>query len=162
MIKPLHFLVVLLCVIGFYTQAQQSATKKSDPNKFKQLTNSEWAKVLSPDQYHILRERGTERAFTGKYWDNHDKGTYYCAGCKQELFKSETKYESGCGWPSFFKPADERAIQKRVDMSYKMVRDEILCSQCGGHLGHVFDDGPEPTGLRYCINSEALIFVKSK
>ena len=115
-----------------------------------------------PDQYHILRERGTERAFTGKYWDNHEKGIYYCAGCKQELFKSETKYESGCGWPSFFEPADQGAIQKRIDRSYNMVRDEILCSQCGGHLGHVFNDGPKPTGLRYCINSESLIFVKSK
>jgi peptide-methionine (R)-S-oxide reductase len=162
MIKPLYFQIILLCLVSFCIQAQQPASKKKDSNTYKQLTNSEWAKVLSPSQYHILRERGTERAFTGKYWDNHEKGTYYCAGCKQELFKSETKYESGCGWPSFFKPADEHAIQKRIDTSYKMVRDEILCSQCGGHLGHVFDDGPEPTGLRYCINSEALIFVKSK
>lgn len=159
--RPQRFLVFILCLAGLSSIAQQGSTPEKN-KAFKLRSNAEWASVLTPDQYHILRERGTERAFTGKYWDNHEKGIYYCAGCKQELFRSETKYESGCGWPSFFEPADQRAIQKRVDTSYRMVRDEILCSQCGGHLGHVFNDGPKPTGLRYCINSEALIFVKSK
>lgn len=119
-------------------------------------TDAEWREKLSPDQYQILRQGGTERAFTGKYWDSKADGTYKCAGCGTELFSSDTKYESGSGWPSFFKPMDPSTIDEVDDRSFGMVRTEIRCSNCGGHLGHVFSDGPQPTGLRYCVNSASL------
>lgn len=121
-------------------------------------TEEEWKASLTPEQYEVLRKKATERAFTGKYYNNHEKGIYVCAGCGTELFSSDTKFDSGTGWPSFFQPLDNNNIATMIDESYGMKRIEILCAVCGGHLGHVFDDGPEPTRMRYCVNSISLNF----
>jgi peptide-methionine (R)-S-oxide reductase len=124
-----------------------------------QKTDAEWRVELTPEQYRVLREKGTERAFTGEHYANKDAGSYRCAGCGAELFSSGTKYESGTGWPSFYEPADPEAVETERDWSLLMPRTEVHCASCGGHLGHVFSDGPHPTGLRYCINSCALDFA---
>jgi len=126
-----------------------------------QKTDAEWREELTDEQYHVMRKQGTERAFTGKYWDTKKAGTYACAGCGQPLFKSEQKFNSGTGWPSFWAPADQEAVDTQEDRSWFGVRTEVHCSKCGGHLGHVFDDGPEPTGLRYCVNSASLELVEA-
>ncbi len=142
-------------------QNQQSPSKpKNNMKDTVEKSDEEWKKLLSPEQFNVLREKGTEMPFSGKYYLHKDKGVYVCAACGNELFKSDTKFDAGCGWPSFSDVIDSSKVVYTKDKSLGMVRTEITCAKCGGHLGHVFDDGPAPTGLRYCINSVSIEFKK--
>jgi peptide-methionine (R)-S-oxide reductase len=135
------------------SKQKEEPVQKQDNDSVKHV---DWKEKLTPEQYNICREKGTERAFTGRYWDCHDKGIYRCSCCGEALFDSQTKFDSGSGWPSFYVPIKEENVTEHKDMSYGMLRVEVTCTKCGAHLGHVFPDGPEPTNLRYCINSASL------
>jgi peptide-methionine (R)-S-oxide reductase len=150
------------------TAAMDTTNKKENPvysrtdTKQVNLSEEEWRKVLPADVYHIARQKGTERPWTSRYELSKEVGTYYCAACGNALFKSDTKFESGCGWPSFYEPISKKSIIYELDNSHGMIRKEVMCGRCKGHLGHVFEDGPPPTGLRYCINGVVLDFEKAK
>lgn len=154
-------LTAVTCILLAGSSCAQK-NKKQMENFAVVKTDAEWRKQLTSEQYAVARKAGTENPFTGKYWDNHEKGIYKCICCGQELFTSDTKFESGTGWPSFWQPIKKQNVLEKTDKTFGMARTEVLCSRCGAHLGHVFDDGPKPTGLRYCMNSASLDFVKAK
>lgn len=169
--KVLHLILLAACINAAqtgYSQKKSSEAKPKNPyysrtdTKKLNLSDAEWKKVLPQDLYEVSRHGETERAFTGKYWDTDIKGTYYCAACGNKLFKSGAKFSSSCGWPSFFEQDNKKSTVYKVDNSLGMERTEVLCARCGGHLGHIFDDGPKPTGKRYCMNSVALDFEPNK
>jgi peptide-methionine (R)-S-oxide reductase len=154
-------LVAAACATLGQGQIVLKYAETPEPAIKKQLKpDAEWKRILSSEQYEILRNAGTEAPFSGRYWNNHEKGTYFCAACGLDLFSSDTKFESGTGWPSFWKPINKNRVILKRDLSHGMDRTEVLCSRCEGHLGHVFDDGPKPTGLRFCMNSAAMTFKK--
>jgi peptide-methionine (R)-S-oxide reductase len=161
--KKIIFILALLISTNTYAQTAVIKNKKDKAaTKMEKVikSNEQWKKELTEEQYHILREQGTERPYDGKYWDNHEKGMYECAGCGNDLFSSDTKFDSGTGWPSFWAPIAKDKVEINLDKTHGMMREEVVCAKCGGHLGHVFNDGPKPTGQRYCMNSGAMKFVK--
>jgi peptide-methionine (R)-S-oxide reductase len=161
--KNLFFLVLVISLSACDGISQNnSATPKPKSTMINKVekTDEEWKKILNPEQYEVLREKGTEAPYSGKYYLHKEKGTYVCAACGEELFKSDTKFDAGCGWPSFSDVIDSTRVVYTKDKSHGMIRTEITCAKCGGHLGHVFDDGPAPTGQRYCINSVSIEFKK--
>jgi peptide-methionine (R)-S-oxide reductase len=148
------FFLFFVLILPLFANAQTTNLKKVVK------TEADWKKLLTSEQYYVMRQKGTERAFTGKYWNNKEKGVYKCAGCQTPLFNSQHKYDSGTGWPSYYQPIQKEVIAEEHDQSYGMERVEVKCAVCDAHLGHVFEDGPKPTGLRYCINSVSLTFEK--
>jgi peptide-methionine (R)-S-oxide reductase len=158
-------LISFVFLLMFSSCSKSQETKKAMVKKIDtkiEKTDVEWKAQLTPEEFHVLREKGTEMAFTGDLWNNHEEGIYICAACGEKLFSSSTKFESGTGWPSFFEPFNQENVFIERDTTFGMLREEVLCAKCGGHLGHVFNDGPEPTGLRYCVNSVSMNFEKEK